>query len=407
MKKTLNPNQYAFLYFLHFALKGSSSWEAPQRCDFSEVFYESRRQNLTGLIYDGIFKSGFSGLIPDELKEKWKNKALKEYMYVKHLFDEQTVVLNTLSETGIKYALLKGFSVSRFYCDPYLRAQGDIDILVKQDNMDESLSALRNIGFVDQPKGAEHHNNMARNNVLIEVHSTLGGVPNGKISGKIDRLFSNFADSLKTVNCEGCDIKILSDDLQSISLLVHIIQHMTSGGIGLRQICDWAFFTANCVANQKYNVCKKVFEDLGIFKCACIIAQFCNLWLDFDIAEFDSYHLKAEEQKALLDDIFASGDFGKNDSNRFRSRFFFNKTTSRFGIFGRIAQSIKTMDKLAIQRHPMFRKYVVLRPFAFMTVPTAYIYRIVIGRNDKSTLGNSITIAKKREEVYKKMELFK
>lgn len=407
MKKLLNPKQYAFLYFLHFALKGSSSWEAPQDCDFNEVFSESRRQNLTGLIYDGIIKAGFTYALSEELKEKWKSKAFEEYMYVKHLFDEQTALLNTLAEAEVKCVLLKGFSVARFYYDPYLRAQGDIDILVKKDSMDESLSALRAVGFVDETKEAEHHNNLVRNDVLVEVHSTLGGIPNGKIAEKIDDVFSQFSESITTANCEGFDIPVLSNDLQSVSLLVHIIQHMTSGGIGLRQICDWGFFASDCIANQNYDACKKVLEDLGIFKCACIISQFCNVWLDFNISAFDDYSLQEEEQMDLLNDIFAGGDFGKNDTNRYRSRFFFNKSASRFGIFSRIGQSIVSMDKLATQRHPIFRKCCILRPFAFMAIPIGYMYRIIIGKNDKSTFKESILIAKKREEIYKKLDLFK
>lgn len=407
MKNLLDSNQYAFLYFLQYGLNGSSSWAAPTEFSFESIFTESINQQLTGIMYDGILKSGFVDKVPQELRNKWKEKAMMNYMFVERIMNAQNEILKKLSDSGIKCVVLKGSSVSAYYSTPCLRAQGDIDLFVKREQIDICLDLLRNMGYEDEEDHSDHHLNVQKDNILIEVHYTLGSVPDKKTAEKIDSLFACFDNSVGYIDCLGYSIPVLSPALQATSLLIHIIQHMTAAGIGFRQICDWAFWTAACADEKIYSECVDLLKQLGIYKFACIISHFCRTWLGCDIHFFDEYTPDLKELHPLLCDIFDGGDFGKKDMNRYRSRFLFSNSAEKHGFLGRIFQSVRSMHHIAVLRHPIFNKCLILRPFAFLCIPCGYIFRILTGRNDKSTLKKSIDIAKKRTAIYEKMDLFK
>ncbi len=120
---------------------------------------------------------------------------------------------------GMKPVLLKGQAYARLYPDPTLRQCGDIDIYVGEDDFVRAYRATKAFGW----RGDEHfseddkHYGCFSNGVRIELHRVAAKLPlRGEMAAEDSALF---------------DVTFV---------FVHLYHHFLSGGVGLRQLCDWA-----------------------------------------------------------------------------------------------------------------------------------------------------------------------
>jgi hypothetical protein len=64
------------------------------------------------------------------------------------MLNEFSRVNQALNDRGIRYALLKGFTLTPEFCsDPALRSQSDIDLLVAPESVPDAIHALRTCGY--------------------------------------------------------------------------------------------------------------------------------------------------------------------------------------------------------------------------------------------------------------------
>lgn len=401
---TLSCEQQAFLCLLQAGL-GMRTTELPEEFSMRKVLEEAILHSVAGLTYNGLLKMPLSDKLEPKLHAGWKTKALGEYMYLEGIFLKQSEIIELFEKNGIEYAILKGTSVAKEYESANLRMQSDIDVIVKKDQYEKTVELLKERGFVHIPGGGDHHVTLSKGKLTVEVHHTLGGLPDKKTKKIVDGLFTDFYKSTIEAECNGHKFMMLSTKLQAVSLLLHLIQHMTRTGSGFRQVCDWALFAKKHSAEIFSGECKETLCNIGIFEFARIMTAFCNLYLNAEIhCDF------AEDEKELsplLEDVFASGEFGVKDTNRSRSRFFLSVNSG--GGFKNlpVIQQIRSMHQMAVKRHKIFDKVIILKPFAFLCVPFGYIWRIITGKNKSSTLKQSVKIASQRNDIYKKMKLFK
>ncbi len=402
--ESLNCNERAFLCLLQAGL-GMKTIELPDDFSAEKVFEEATLHSVAGLSYNGLLKLDLLDKPDKALLAEWKGKAMREGMFVEGIFHQQQKMISLFENEDIEYAILKGISVGKEYPNPNLRMQSDIDVLVKKVDFDRAVLLLKNIGFVHIPCGGDHHITLNKGNLTIEVHHTLGGLPDKKVKEKVERLFADFYKESVETECNGYKFKALPVKLQAVSLLLHLIQHMTRTGSSFRQVCDWALFAKKYSDEVFRDECKTVLSDIGIFEFARIMTAFCNLYLNSEIP--CDFVVDENELSPLFEDVFASGEFGVKDTNRSRSRFFLSSNSG--GGFKNlpVIQQIRTMHQMAVKRHKIFDKVIILKPFAFLCIPFGYVWRIIKGKNKSSTLVQSVKIANKRNDIYKKMNLFK
>jgi hypothetical protein len=137
-------------------------------------------------------------------------------------------VFNILRSIGVEPVLLKGWSVSRFYADPPSRCLGDIDLLVRDDEVCRAEAAVRDGGPVD-----------------IDWHS-------------LSCTKREFADPegvvlrSKLVPLGGSQIRVLCDEDNLHFVAIHMLRH---GGWSPVWIQDVAVLLASRPANFDWDVC--------------------------------------------------------------------------------------------------------------------------------------------------------
>jgi hypothetical protein len=86
-------------------------------------------------------------------------------------------LLDVLERAGVPAMPLKGpVLADQLYPAPWLRASGDLDVLVPQRAIAVAERALRELGYVRRPdaeQGADYHTIFSRDDVDVELHSDL------------------------------------------------------------------------------------------------------------------------------------------------------------------------------------------------------------------------------------------
>lgn len=101
------------------------------------------------------------------------------------------------------------------------------------------------------------HFHFSRKGVEIDIHKYAHTESNPFKNKKIQKWISENLDndlSCKIISINNVDVKVPSDNFNSIYLFLHILRHFNIGGIGLRQICDWIMLLhkANDSLDLKY-----------------------------------------------------------------------------------------------------------------------------------------------------------
>ena len=118
--------------------------------EWKAVMTESRQQAVTRI----AFKAAKNYSIPEDIYNKWN--MYSEMSYANAIVNQKghTDVHDWMTAAGIDYVILKGCSSSYYYPVPLDRGMGDVDFLVKKDDLEKAGEILRKRGFVPAEGGA-------------------------------------------------------------------------------------------------------------------------------------------------------------------------------------------------------------------------------------------------------------
>ena len=223
------PDNYKHLLYLL-----SNSLFKTQLSDFhfANILPEAAKQTVFPLIYSAL--DGECDL---------SAYTTQYYSAISHnvkVIEEHKTLHKLLCENNIPYVFLKGCASARYYPEPLLRTMGDVDLLVNEKDIEKTVCLLDDNDYrtTDDFNGI-HIEFKSKNNLTIELHRQINGIPNGKVGQKVSSLFSNIFEKAVLVNNE---YLCPSDFHHGLILLLHTASHLTNEGIGLRHLCDWAVF---------------------------------------------------------------------------------------------------------------------------------------------------------------------
>ena len=210
----------------------------------------------------------------------------------------QTLAFKSVSanfeQNGIDYLPLKGSVIRKLYPKPEMRLMGDMDILVRQNQIAEVCSIMENLGFV-QDEVTENVTVYTKNIVNFEIHTSL--------CTSDDAYYSYFKDNWdKAMPKEpGKHIFAFSNEDAFIFDFVHSVKHYTRGGVGLRQFIDiWLMLKKFDDMNTEYITSE--FKKLGLLEFYNNVVDTVENWFgnkeQIDITKF------------ITDITFKSGSFG-------------------------------------------------------------------------------------------------
>ncbi|MCD8105510.1 MAG: nucleotidyltransferase family protein [Lachnospiraceae bacterium] len=237
----MNKTEKALLQLTGRALFGTPADFEPSAVDWSALYHEASNQALSLLIWDTLSDEE-RGSVPDDVGIRWEQDSFRHIMNNEQLLYEQEQVIQLLTAASIPCVILKGSSSAANYPQPSLRIMGDIDLLVRPEQQMEAVKALQANGYGDVLDEKHHcHMTLHKDEIAVEVHKEPNGLfldGNSEILGRIRNYFSDAIDRRQFMD----GLPVPSDEHQAIILILHKLEHFTTSGLGLRQLCDWAVF---------------------------------------------------------------------------------------------------------------------------------------------------------------------
>lgn len=329
---TKAPLLTQYFEFVRFALNpDGQAIPDVKELDWDGLYVFANEQAIVGVLFEGVKRIGEKGIKPpfDLLMNwigsveqiEWKNKVINK---------KCLEVQNELQGCGFENCIIKGQGNALNYPNPYSRASGDIDIIIRNADRKELTRWVsdnkRLVGchfqhaeYEDKGIGVELHfvpcyvNNPIYHRRLQKWFAT---------QAEKDDIWNNYVEFPESIG----SITIPSVQYNLIHQLAHMMHHFFDEGIGLRQMMDY-YFVLKALNRDSWNLgirnsgyrdsenlgnteLGKTLRYLGLWKFAgavmYVMREVFALEPQRMIAPVDE-----RRGKTLLAEILKGGNFGK------------------------------------------------------------------------------------------------
>jgi hypothetical protein len=234
----------SFFALLRYALWGTPLPEGMRLSDeeLQRVMRIARMQSLNCLVANALLENAETlGLEQAEIRKLHAMIVANQHSH-RQLNTVLAKTVATLEEAGIASVLLKGQGAASSYPVPELRMCGDIDLYVGPERYREACEALRRVGSDAKGLVSDKHWHTTLDGVEVEVHRKVD---------ELERLFGNsdyrlwWTGEMESRDCqkivlEGQSVTLPPVTFNAFFIFHHAWHHFLTGGVGLRQLCDWA-----------------------------------------------------------------------------------------------------------------------------------------------------------------------
>lgn len=364
------------------ALVRRSLWGTGEAAADQAVFEEMRQQTLVALPASCLSSLSMT----PELRAAWKAAVYQQITANVNLRRAQEALPVT-----VPYTVLKGTSAAQYYPHPEYRALGDIDLMTRREDFETACRELLAAGYAEntvmRPEGVVRHRRFLKNGVEVEVHAYFAMMSRPEQAEYLDGLI------MDGIN----DTHVLPDPVNGLVILHHIGQHLEEG-LGLRQILDWMMFADRCLSDAQWPAFSAMAERTGMLSLARITTRMCEMYLGLPPR---SWCAGADEDAcaSLMDYVMRCGNFGaKREYGSFRSEKVLTVSRSPRAL-------LRLLQRRGVKHWPVFRKYPLLRPFAWLCQGVHYIAS-GLGRSDaRRRLRAELEAARERNALFTALDI--
>lgn len=317
-----------------FSLIRSALWKTPVEIpdgfeDWGKVLKLAKSQTLTGLVADVLLTNAeVRARVPAQVAAKLQTVVRNNMLTHNLLNNTLILVVSKLRENGVEPVLLKGQGIARNYPIPELRQCGDIDLYVGEENYEKAYEALAPIATDLEDKsvlevGKHFHFNVGIVNVEIHRYACTDAYE------KKNRILQDYASvglsqNLRTFDFAGTPVNTPADDFNAFYIFYHLWHHFMSGGVGLRQFCDWMLLMHAHKDTLSKEYLQSLLSSMGVMsawqKLGCILVDY----LGMPAEEFPLYDSKAGANVGrIMNHILKEGNFGFSaDMGRKRTKHY-------------------------------------------------------------------------------------
>lgn len=313
-------SQSFLLSLTRMALWGGQEPLPENKPDWKEIIALAKAQTLMGLIADAV------PMLPTELQPDPQSRIVLHSTALRiinshSLLNRKVVDMKSRMDSyGINTVLLKGQGIALLYPNPQCRQCGDIDLYVGEKNFARTLEILA----PDSEKKAKDykylkHFDIEEDGVSIEIHRIAEILP----GSRHNKLFQKWTIE----NLEGpdiCKVKIGGVTVNTppvcfnaIYIMNHAWHHFMEGGIGLRQLCDWAMYLHRFHKEIDIELLRTDLARFGLTRAWKILSAVVVGHLGLPAEEcplYDSAY--TEKGSKVISIIWSEGNFGHHSSSR-------------------------------------------------------------------------------------------
>lgn len=269
---------------------------------------EEEEQHLYKLCSEhslGIIAGDILGKSDQIEKTAVVNKLINEAFMAMIKYEQSQLdkedITKTFDELFIPYIVLKGPRVRQFYPKPEYRTSCDIDILVKEEDIDRAVTGLvEKCSFEKQAKNYHDIPMVSPQGILLELHFNIK-----ENTENFDGVLVKVWDNSFPVDNGGSMEYKQSNEFFLFHLLAHMAYHFQHGGCGIRSILD-----IYLICNQMQYDEAQIMEFCKEAKIATFykyVRQLAEVW--FGDEEHTSITVAMEEY------ILHGGTYGSKDNS--------------------------------------------------------------------------------------------
>jgi hypothetical protein len=352
---SLNLEQKCLIELIKASLFGISP-VIPENAIWENVLESAKKQCIVPLVTSSV---------PKDHRDEWSMLSARFKAYFMQMIYAQNSLVKLLFENNIPFVILKGTAASIYYPTPFLRTFGDIDFYVAEELVDHVINLLKNNGYVFVSNDDRHYE-FEKFGIDFELHFKfscnhyndvdsfiLNGL-NNAVEYKIDK---NVFLGLPV--CEN-----------GLVLLGHIMQHLKTSGLGLRQIIDWMMFVHKELDDSTWeNHFRTYAIEAGLEKLAVTVTCMCKKWLGLP----DSITWCDNADNVVVDQLFMrllnEGNLGCESTPYDTVK----RNIKTMGLFKYLQWSGRTNWRLS-------QKCIILRPFAWLYQLCRYACLSITGK---------------------------
>lgn len=305
-------------------LVGSALWNRPIEAlpddiDWVRVYELAVKQTVTGLLADSLKLLPEGVMPPDSVLQRLRHFRINSIRTHALLNSRLADVLAILKTKGIDPVLFKGQGLALNYPDPTARQCGDIDLYVGKDYDAACAAAYDSFGAQDHDSESIKHMHLSYKGVEVELHKIAESIPGISKDRKYQEwtLKHLYGDQIRKVTIESSEVQLPPYQFDCIYVLNHLWHHFITGGVGLRQVCDWTVYLHAFHDKIDVNTLERDLRDFGLLKVWKIFAYIAVNQLGLPAEECPLYE-DSERRRAgkVLCRIFEEGNFGRHSEHK-------------------------------------------------------------------------------------------
>ena len=306
------------------------------------IYTLSNRHDIAHIVGAALKKSSVG--MTEELSKKFEQKQFTAFFRYEQSKYELERIKDVLKEEKIPFIPLKGSVLRELYPEPWMRTSCDIDVLVKEDDLQSVTEALSSrLGYTVEGRGSHDIQLLSGGNIHVELHYEL--IEEDFVSKKVEKTLNNAWDHAFAEN--GDYLYTFTDEFFTFYHMAHMAKHFTvGGGCGVRPFLDLYILSRS--KKDKTGL----LEENGLMPFYEASKKLSDVW--FNGESHDEITKKME--KYILD----GGTFGN-----LKNRVTVGKAKSGNGIsyvFARLFSPYGVMKN----KHPSLRKCPLLLPFFYV-----------------------------------------
>lgn len=211
----------------------------------SKAFYIMTMENgLSGLIFSVLDKDRTHPELFQRLQRNHYDYIARDVKQIEAI----KTIDQLLNQHHIDHLFMKGSILKFIYPETYMRAMGDIDVLIKEGTLQQVHELFKELNIVCTSHSKQHDVFEMPNGVVCEVHPMLYKPFNDH--------YQMIGEVWNHVHLEEEHRYRMNPEFELIYLMYHLAKHMEAGGIGLRSILDIGLYTKkyeDIIDEQRFN----------------------------------------------------------------------------------------------------------------------------------------------------------
>lgn len=371
----------------------------PGGFDCNELVEESKRQTVFAVAYSFVKDKC------DDVDSKTFSQIIAKNIRVEFAHNE---VHRILSDNSIPYVILKGVASASYYKEPMLRMMGDVDVLVRPEDIAKADKLLKSIGFVttDNIEGDDMHIGYKRKDgISCELHRRIGWAPNNRVGDIVNKYLDDIFEKSVEYKMSNGSCIVPCKFHHGLILLLHTATHLTHEGVGLRHLCDWAVFVNDFSNDEFVALFEQPLKEMGLWRFAQLLTLCCVSHLGCDQKEW-----AGQDDNNLIDsivfDILNGGNFGTKDTDRYNQiKYISDRKEGVTAKKNPILQLCASINEKTKKEFTFVNKSKLFLPIGWIFTVCKYFYLVVVGKRKIDTI-STINGAKQRKEIYNEFKLF-